>query len=198
MKSWSMGALAVVLALNSGNALGKEAGWTQEEWAACRDGSELVKALRNEVSWTGAEKRFLLVQATCECVRLALPYLPKDDNRVKEAVDAVEKSARNKEESVNAARNAYDDLIRAVPYMNAPQGVPIRLLTSTYIAAGYAAAAAIIDESEHAVEAAAYSVECAANAVETATRNPDDRARVLAKCAEIIRKYFPEPPAAGK
>jgi hypothetical protein len=195
MKSLGMGVLAAILALNAGNAMGQEKGWTPGEWAACRDGSVMIRALKNEVGWTGAEKRFLLVQATCEGVRLAFPYLPKDDTRVKEAVAAVEKAARGKESSVRAARNAYDDLIRAVPYMNAPKGVPIRLLTSTYIAAGYAAAAAIIDESENAVEAAAYSIECAANAVETASRNPDDRARVLAKCADIVRKYFPEPPA---
>lgn len=196
MNAFNAGTLVAALILNAGNAFGREAGagWTPEEWAACKDGSEMIKALESQVGWPGDEKRRPLVIAVCECARLALPYLPKDDTRARQAIDAVEKEAREKEWSVNAARYAFSDLMDAVPYLNAPAGGSVRVIASAYVSAAYAAASATIDYAEDAVEAAAYSVERAADAAESATRNPDDGGRIRARCADIIRSHFPKPP----
>ena len=196
MKKLTLGLLVAGLVLSAGNSLGRGTGWTAEEWAACKDPKAMVMSLRGQVSWSGGKERKPLVLAVCECARLALPSLPKNYlDKPQKALEGMEKAAREEDGSTGAARNAYDSLLRDVPYFNDPSVPSIRVVISAYIAVAYAAAAQTIEQSAYAVEAAGYSMERTADAVASATGNPYDYARTLAKCADIVRRYFPNPPA---
>jgi len=197
MKKLTLGILMAGLALSAGNVAGAGpgTGWTAEKWAACKDPKAMVMALKGLVSWSGGKERKPLVLAVCECARLALPSLPKNYiDKPQKALEGMEKAAREEDSSTGAAWNAYDSLLRDVPYFNDPSVPSIRVVISAYIAVAFAGAAATIEESAYAVEAAAYSMERSADVVATATRDPEERTRTLAKCADIVRRYFPNPP----
>jgi len=195
MKKLTLGILAAVLVLSAGNSSGRGTGWTAEEWAACRDAKAMVMALKGQVSWSGGKERKPLVLAVCECARLALPSLPKNYlGKPQKALEDMERAAREEDGSTGPAWNAYDSLLRDVPYLNDPSVPSIRVIASAYVAVAFAGAAATIDSSTDAVEAAAYSMERSADVVATATRDPEERTRTLAKCADIVRRYFPNPP----
>jgi hypothetical protein len=195
MRKAGLAGLMAAIAMGAGGVAAADRKWTAQEWASCTDPKAMVMALKGLVSWSGGKDRKPLVLTVCECARLALPSLPKNYlGKPQKALEGMENAAREAEGSTGAARNAYDSLLRDVPYFNDPSVPSIRVVISAYIAVAFAGAAATIDNSADAVEAAVYSLERAADSVASATGNPDDYAGTLAKCADIVRKHFPEPP----
>jgi hypothetical protein len=114
-------------------------------WSKCKRGDWMLW-LAGKSCETENDKK-LLVLATCECARLSLKYIPKNELRPLKAIETAEAWARNK------------------------KGITLEKVHAAYADAAYAADA--------------YAAAAAADAART---------DILKICADIIRKYYPDPP----
>ena len=142
----------------------------ESAWAACVRGDWMLWLCGKLSGPPGSDGRRTLVACACECSRLSLPIFEKrypNDMRPRICLDVAERWARG-EATIEELREA-----RAAAY-------------ATAYATAYAYAAAAADTyADTAAAAAAYA---------TAAAAADARSRVLATCADIVRRHYPQPP----
>ncbi len=158
------------------NACGSAREWLAEQknpkqaWADCERGDWMLWLLGKLSGEAGNEKRKKLVLTACACARLSLRYVKKGEKRPLIAIQIAEKWARGKATIEEVRKAAAAD------------------------AAAYAAA----DAAAYAADAAAYAAYAAAYAAYAAAADAaaDDAAlnKMLKKCANIVRKFYPNPP----
>ena len=138
----------------------------KEAWANCEDGSWMLWLLGKLAGEPGSDSRRPLVLATCECARLALPYVKKGDKRPLKAIEVAEQWAKGE-------GNITLEDVRA----------------AAFSAASYAfSAAAAFSAAYAAFSAASYAAYAASYAAAASQRD------VLKQCADIVRKHYPVPP----
>ena len=147
----------------------------ESAWKKCERGDWMLWYAGKKSGPVGDERRKKLVLAACECARLALPIWEKrypDDKRVRNCIETAEKWARN-EATLEALKVSRQNCCAAA---------------DAAAAAAYAAA--------YAYSASAYSADAysAAYAATYAATYSATRKKVLAECAEIVRKHYPELP----
>jgi hypothetical protein len=150
-----------------------------EAWGKCERGDWMLWLIGKLSGESGSDERKRLVLAACECARLALPFVQKGETRPLTAIETAEKWARGEEgitlEQVRAAASAA----------YAADAADAAYAADAASAAAYAAAAA---------SAAAYAAAAASAAASAA--DAAQRKEVLATCADIVRRHYPEPPEA--
>jgi hypothetical protein len=139
-----------------------------DAWNACDRGDWMLWVAGKLSGKPLSKKRKLLTLAKCECARLALNFVPKDEKRPLRAIQTAEAWAKG-----NDRGTTIEDVMFAAS------------------AAAYAAYAnAYANASSAAASAAAYAnAYAAANASAAA-----EKIRVLKICADIMRKHYPKPP----
>jgi hypothetical protein len=161
----------------------------------------------------GSDSRRPLVLAACACARLALRYVPKGEERPKRAIKTAEAWAEGKDgvtikdvrktayaaayaanATANAAANAAAYAAYADAAAYAANAAAYATNTAANAAAGAAYAAAGAAYAAYATNTAAYA-DAAAGAAYAAYVAA--RTRTLAKCADIVRHFYPRAPKSG-
>jgi len=207
------GLLASMLALTTMNASGET--WTRDKWDACQDGSVMLKALAKQAGLPESEGRRPLVLAACGCARLALPYVMKGETRPLVAIKMAEAWAKppslyrrilGKKIAIKEVRDAAAHARAAADEAAASNAQPAFYAAA---AAGHAFYACDSSTASYAVADAADTASLAADAIaraaadaaastaEASVNSAAAKAKTLARCADIVRKYFPEPPATA-
>ena len=145
---------------------------SQELWDDCERGDWMLWLIGKLSGEAGSEKRKPLVLTACKCARLALKYIPKDELRPLKAIEIAEKWAKG-EASLQEAKDAFYTADAAAFY------------------AADAAAAAAFYAANAAFYAAAAAADAAFYAAAAASYADIVREKTLAKCAEIVRKDYP-------
>ena len=139
-------------------------------WDTCQRGDWLLHQL-----WASTHvTRQRLVACACECARLALHHVPADEHRPRIAIDTAEAWCRG-EAPVEQLRVAQSDAYAAYAASAA-----------TLASAAFAARAAYVAAHDASTLAALAADEAAYAAADAG----DSRLRVLAQCADIVRKHF--------
>ena len=139
-----------------------------QAWADCQRSDWMLWLLGKLSGPSKSDSHKRLVLCCCEIARLALPYVPNNEPRPLAAIEAAEAWANGQGslEEVNQAADA-----------------------AAYAADAAAYAAAYAADAADAAYAAADAAACAAYAADAAAKK-----QTLAKCADIVRKYYPNPP----
>ncbi len=139
---------------------------TQQAWQDCPRGDWMLWLLGKLSGPVGSESRKKLVLTVCECARLSLHLIPEGEDRPRMAIETAEK------------------------YVRGDDGVTLESLKAASAAASAADAAAADAAAAAAADAAA------AAAVASASAAAADAAseKTLKKCADIVRKHYPDPP----
>ncbi len=142
-------------------------------WQACERGDWMLWLAGRYSGNPGSERRRTLVLAACECARLSLHHVPAGEGLPLRAIEVGESWARRK------AGITLDDVHAAAA-------------AATAWAAAWAEAAS----AEAAAWAEAASAEAATGAWDAAAAAATATARThtLRKCADIVRKHYPNPP----
>ena len=135
-------------------------------WAKCERGDQMLWLLGKLSGPSESDSRKKLVLCACECARLALPLVPPTKSQPRIAVETAETWA-------SGGSATLDDVRAASAAADA---------ASASAAAAFAAASA----SAAADAASAFASADAADA--------DARKGTLSKCADIVRKHYPQPP----
>jgi len=150
----------------------------QAAWRACERGDWMLWLLGKLSGEPGSDARRKLVLAACACARLSLEYVPKGEDRPRKTIETAEAWAKYRRGVT------LDDVRKAVAAAYAAY------------AAAYAAYAA-----DNAAKAAAYAADAADNAAYAAAKaaaNANVRVETLAKCAVIVRKFYPRAPKLAR
>lgn len=141
----------------------------QEAWDNCKRGDWMLWLVGRLSNKPESIRRRQLVLTTCKCARLALKHVRKGDNRPLETIEVAEKWARREKwVTIKDVRAAAD---------------------ATYAADAAADAADAADAAADAAYAA-YAADAAADAVADAAYAAGGK--TLAKCADIVRKDYPD------
>lgn len=142
-------------------------------WTACLRGDWVLWLAGRLAGPPGDPSRIPVVLAACDCAELTLHLVAKGEERPRKAIETARAWARG-EATLAEVQVAYDADADAS------------------CAAAYAATYAVYADSAAAdVYAAA---DYAADAADAAAYIADDYANTLAQCADIVRRYFPNPP----
>lgn len=151
----------------------------QEAWGNCDRGDWMLWLAGRLSGNPETASRKKLVLATCECARLALPYVAEGETRPLKAIETAEQWARG-ENNVTLAQvraagaNATDAAVDA----------------AVYVADVYAVNAA------YAARAAAFATAfAAATYAYTAAAAAAARKETIKQCADIARKHYPVAPS---
>jgi hypothetical protein len=158
-------------------------------WANCVHGGWMLWLVGTCAAGQESDARRKLTLAACECARLALKYVAAGELRPLRAIETAEQWARGEAGvTIDDVRDAADTAARAsarAAYATAD--------ASATAAAAAAAAADTTDDSAAAAGAAAaaaayaaYAAGCAAGYAAVAQQ------AVLAECANIVRKHYPD------
>lgn len=151
-----------------------------EAWAKCECGDWMLWFAGKRSGEPEGEGRKVLVLASCECARLALPYAKSPT--VLACIETAEAWAHGKAtlEQVREARDAaaYASASYAA-YADASAAAYAASFAALHTAHGDGAAIAIV---------AAYAASAAY----------DKRTETLKQCADIVRKHYPKAPRASK
>jgi hypothetical protein len=154
----------------------------EDAWQKCGRGDWMLWLAGKLSGNPDSKSRKKVVLAACQCARLALKYVKPGELRPLKAIETAEAWANgNPEVSLQDVRKAA----AAADYAAAAAAADYAAA-----AAAYAAAAAAAAYADAAYAAAAYAA--AADAAYAA------RIKTLKECADIVRKYYPEPPKGGK
>jgi hypothetical protein len=183
----------VIEYLKSVGACGDAIAWTRKQltlaraWKVCKRGDWMLWLLGRDAGEPGSEKRKPLVLAACECARLSLKYVKAGEERPRIAIETAEKWTRGEAtiEEVRKADFAYADFAYAAYAASASA------YAASASSAAYAAASASYASASYAAYAAA-SASYASASYASAARN-----KVLAQCADIVRKHYPKAPKIG-
>jgi len=146
-------------------------------WRACRRGDWMLWLAGTMAGKPGSKRRKTLVLAACGCARLVRKHILKREDRPRLAIETAERWTRG-EATLLEVRKAADAATYTVAH-----------------AAAYAAADAAYStySAAHAAAAAAhYSAHAATIAADAA------RFDTLARCADIVRRFYPKCPLPGK
>ncbi len=158
-------------------------------WAACKRGDHMLWLCGEVAGPPGDDSRRPLVLAACDCARLVLHLVKEGEDRPRIAIETAEAWARGGEDAPTLEQVRIDaDADAAASAYFAAASAFAAAASSAAAAADAAADAAYADAADayFAADAAAYSAaRTAYSAARTAT---------LAKCADIVRKHYPEPP----
>jgi len=157
-------------------------------WDACPRGDWLLWWISKTIAAKQGPERRRLVRVACQCARLALLYVQASETRPLRAIETAERWA-NGDESVTLAevRAAYDAAADAAAAASAASYAAYYAAYAAAAAADAAADAAVAYAAAAAAAAAAYAAYAAAAA----------RSQMLARCAEIVRAEYPDPPTAN-
>lgn len=144
-------------------------------WASCERGDWMLWLLGKLVGPPESDSRRRLTLAACACARLALPHISKGETRPLQSIETAEKWARG-EEGIT-----LDD---------------VRLAARAAYAAYATAYATYTADDATCAAYAAYAAARAAYATAYAAYTADDTDaevynQTLAKCADIVREYYP-------
>jgi hypothetical protein len=158
-------------------------------WKACKRGDWMLWIIGRGITcelWSDGRKK--LTAAAIDCARLALPHAGKWREEIAKNLDALTAwtNGTASVEDAKAAREALWKTWRAAAADAAADAA----------AAAYAAAAADADAAAAAAAAAyaAAAAAAAAYAYADADAAAAARSRVLAECADLVRKHYPKPP----
>jgi hypothetical protein len=191
-------------------------------WAVCPRGNWMLWLAGKRSGVARSKARRPLVRATCECARLALPYVRKGELRPLQAIELAERWAqgetvpRDELRTAAAAAAAAAYAAGAAAAAAYAAGDAAAAAYAAAAAAAYAAAYAAGDAAGDAAAAgdayaayaaayaaaaaagdaaaAAYAAAATAAAAAYAAAYADARSRTLAQCADIVRKHYPTPP----
>ena len=182
--------------------------WTKgksltEAWATCRRGDWMLWLVGNQAGKPGWATRQRVVLAICSCIELALKYVPKEEDRPRQAIETMRRWARGEATlvEVRKATNAVAaDAAEATYY--AANAVANAVAAAAAEATYYAVAAAnAVDAIYYAVAAAdaadaadAVVVVAATYYAVGATYDYDAaHTKVLEECADLVRREIPIP-----
>ena len=195
----------------------------QEAWKNCERGDWMLWLVGKLSGEPGGDARKKLVLTACQCARLSLKYVKAGESRPLKAIEAAEKWANGNTsislEDVRKAVAAAAYAAYAAAYAvaaAAADAVAAAADADAAYAAAYADAAAAAADAAYAVAAAdavaadadaayaaAYAVaaDAVAAAADAVAADADAaaaaayvRKNTLKKCADIVRKYYPEVP----
>jgi hypothetical protein len=171
----------------------REHGGTSSEcWRDCERGDWMAWLAAKTPSIT----RRQLVGALADCAELSLQYFEAeypDDKRVRECIDTCRRYAQGKateEELELSAYSAAASATYAASYAAASYAASAAAASYTAYASAYATYAASAAAASYAASAAA-SAAAASYAASAAAYANADRGKTLKKCADIMRKHFP-------
>jgi hypothetical protein len=151
----------------------------ESAWQDCTRSDWMLWLLGKLSGSPESDSRKRLILCVCECARLTLSYVPEGENRPRIAIETAEKWARGEESVLLSDVLAAADAAYATVYATC--------------AIAHVAADAAADAAYAAAHVAAYAAAYAANA---ASHGKEDQAQ--AKCADIVRKHYPEAPILAK
>lgn len=154
-------------------------------WANCVHGDWMLWLVGTCAAGQESDARRKLTLAACECARLALKYVAAGELRPLRAIETAEQWARGEAGvTIDDVRDAADTAARA--------SARAAYATTDASTAAAAAAAAAADTTDDSAAAAAAAV-AAAYAAGFAARYPAvAQQAVLAECANIVRKHYPD------
>ena len=158
-------------------------------WQCCPRGEWLL----NLCEELGADSK-LMVRAACDCARIALPHVPKGEDRPRIAIETAESlcDGRATIEQVRAAADAADAAADATYAAYAPC---ITARAATYAARAATCAARAddaISTTYYAAEAIVYAAEAAEAIVYAAEAvDADSYDKAQAELADIVRARIP-------
>ena len=164
-------------------------------WSACERGDWMLWLAGYYAGSAGSDARRPLVLATCDCAGLARPHWREWDVPVLErALDTARRWARGEAGVTLADVRADADAAADAAYAADAYAAWAAFYAAAAWAAFYTADAAFYAAAD-AAWAAFYAVADAADAAYDADAAADARSRALRDCADIVRRYYPEPPA---
>jgi len=150
-----------------------------------------------------SDKRKHLVLAACDCTELALKYVVGGEDRSRKTIETTRKWAKGDNSiSERDLRNVAADAYAAAADAYAAADAAYAAAYAAYADAAYAAAAyaayaaayaAAADAAYAAAADAAYAAAAAADAAYAAAADAT-KYETLKQCANIVRKYYPNPP----
>ena len=173
----------------------------QQAWDNCERGDWMLWLICKTIAGKSmSDKRKHLVLAACDCTELALKYVVGGEDRPRKTIEIIRKWAKgdnsiSERDLRNVAAAAYATYAAYAADADAD-------------AAAYAAAAAAAAAAAYAADAAAYAAAAyaayaayAAADADAAAADADAAAyaaaakyETLKQCANIVRKYYPNPP----
>ena len=182
-------------------------------WAECQRGDWMLWLVGELSGKPESDSRKKLVLTACQCARLALPYVKTGELRPLLAIETAEAWARGNEgitlEDVRkaayaAAHAAAYAAAYAADAADAANAAVYAAANAAAYAAAYAADAVYAANAANAAAYAADAVYAAANAAAyaadavyaaaNAAAYAAARSSTLAKCADIVRGYYPVAP----
>jgi hypothetical protein len=161
----------------------------QKAWNVCERGDWMLWLIGKQSDNPESKSRKKLVLTVCKCARLSLKYISKDEKRPLKVIQIAEKWAKGDNSiSLQDIRSAAVDAAHAASYAGDAAAHAAHAAAYAAHAAAYAGDApyAAAYAAAYAAYAAAYVANAAAYAAHAA------HAAVLKKCADIIRKDYPE------
>ena len=154
-------------------------------WATCQRGDWMLWLAGVLAGPPGSDSRRPLVLAACDCADLGKAYWTPGDERPANALRVTRSWARNEGATLDDVRVGAAEAAEAVRAVRA-------LGAAAWAAAAGAREAAAAAEAARATweeEVAAWAAAGAREAAEAGARE-----KTLAKCADIVRRYYPRPP----
>ena len=151
--------------------------WLKEQssmkvaWETCERGDWMLWLLGKLSGKIGSKSRKQLVWTSCQCARLSLPYITKDEKRPLNTIETAEKYTKGNA-TLKEVKVAADAAYAAS-------------------AAATAAAAAYAADAAAAYAAAIYAAYADATDV-------DAKNKILKQCADIVRENYPKAPKLNK
>ena len=154
-------------------------------WQSCERGDWMLRLLSRLSNSEDSRKK--LVMAACECARSALVYIPELETRPRRCIETTESWTRGEAtlEQVEVAAEAA----RAARPTETDDPTSADWAAEAARTAGGAAFA-----TAWAAEASAWAAAEAVRASEALPPTDAARAATLKKCADIVRRHYPEPP----
>jgi len=191
------------------HACGEAVEWAETQpsfaaaWRNCQRGGWMLWLLTHTGCKQGSPKHRKIVLSACDCARLALDKVPDGDDRPRIAIETAESWAQGNGATLDQVKSAADAACTA--YAAADAAYAAYAADAAYAAyaadaAAYAAYAADAAGAAYAAADAAYAAADAAADAADAYAAADyaaagaARRNTQAKCANIVRKRFPNPP----
>ena len=177
---------------------------THQEWVAREDGALMLKLLGKAIGPPGSDGRRRLVLVACACARRGLQFVPMHEDRPRLAIDTAERWANESGvtlDQIQGAARAAEAFASSIPSLQADAvissgGVP-GVVTPVHGAVASAAASAAYVATEifpdlYAKAAATETARAVASYAAVTVRE-DAYAVELRHCADIVRRFFPNP-----
>jgi len=170
-------------------------------WASCERGDWMLWLAGRRIGSPGSLAHRAVVRAAAQCARLSLAIYERrcpGDDRPRVAICAVQRWARTGSERDRSAAYAAAAASDAAYASNAAAAYAAAAASDAAYAAAAASDAAYASNAAASDAAyAAYAAYAAAAAAAADAADADARARVLKRCAGIVRRYVARP-ALGK